>query len=178
MPVNAAFWCIFFQFTGLGFASLAGINKNKKWILAFTCCSNISSTLVMFFAGRYDGAAVTIVCTIRSLLFLYQDKVKGNLIFWGCTAAQVIVGILAWQSRLSLLIIIAPVVLCYSNWFGNSRVIKYGTIISCLCWGTFDFINGVYIEGLRDAAEITSNCVGLVRLSRKEKKAEDLYDFS
>ncbi len=161
--------CIVFQVLGLMFALFAGLNKKKRWILTLTLGANVCSMLVMIFAGRYDGAAATVICTIRAFLFLFQDRVSDNKIFWGCVAAHLIVGILSWQSLLSLLIIVAPIVLCYVNWFGSSPVIKRGTIFSCCCWTVFDFINGIYIEGLRDLAEIISNVIGIVRLRRSRR---------
>ncbi|KIR03871.1 hypothetical protein P261_02686 [Lachnospiraceae bacterium TWA4] len=125
----------------------------------------------MIFAGRYDGAASTLICTIRAFLFLFQDQVKSNKIFWRCVIAQVVVGVVAWQSPLSLLIIVAPVVLCSVNWFGSVKSIKYGTIFSDGCWVIFDISNGIYIEATRDFAEALSNIIGLVR-ERKTKTVD------
>ncbi len=168
--MNAAFWSIVFQLIGVCLVLLAGINKKKSWILVLTFLANICSTMVMILVGRYDGAAATIVCTIRSFLFLYQDRVKTNGIFWVSVAAHLIVGILAWQSPLSVLIIAAPIVLCYVNWFGKPKTIKYGTIASDCCWTVFDIVNGVYIEAARDVAEIVSNVVGLIRIHRDREE--------
>ncbi len=160
-------WCNLFQLFGLGFVLSAGISKHKQWILFLTLCANLCSTAVMFLAGRYDGVAATIVCTVRSFLFLFQDRVEHDGIFWGCVAAHALVGILAWQSPLSLLIIVAPIVLCSVNWFGGVRAIKYGTIVSDCCWAVFDLSCGVYIEGGRDIAEVLSNVIGLLRTQKR-----------
>lgn len=162
--------CILFQIIGLIFALLAGLNKNKFWILALTLGANICSTLVMLLAGRYDGAAATVVGTVRSFLFLFQNKTSDHKIFWGCVSAHILVGILSWQSVLSLLIIIATVVLCYVNWFGDSLKIKYGSILSCTCWVIFDTASGIYIEAARDLAEIVSNVIGLKRIHEAKRK--------
>ncbi len=165
-----------FQFLGLGFVLTAGINKNKKWILFLTFCANICSTIVMILAGRYDGAATTVIGTIRAFLFLFHDRAKDNKIFWGCTIAHAVVGILSWQSSLSLLIIAAPLVLCWTNWFGNVKQIKYGTIFSDLCWAVFDLANGIYVEAARDIGEILSNIVGLLRTPKMKNAMKPLRD--
>ncbi len=170
---NTAIWSIVFQLLGVFFVLLAGVNRKKSWILMLSFLANICSTMVMILVGRYDGAAATIVCTIRSFLFLYQDRVKDNKIFWGSVAAHLVVGILAWQSPLSILIIAVPIVLCYVNWFGRSRTIKYGTIISDCCWTVFDIVNGVYIEAARDVAEIVSNIIGLYRLKKENSSVAE-----
>ncbi len=169
---QAELWCIIFQLLGVFFVLIAGLNKKKKVILVLSFCANICSTLVMILAGRYDGAVATVICTVRSFLFLYQDRVKNNSIFWISVAAHFIAGVLSWQSPLSALIIFAPIVLCYVNWFGKAKDIKYGTIVSCLCWTVFDIINGVYIEAGRDVAEIISNIIGIYRLSGEQKPAD------
>ncbi len=156
----------FFQILGLGFSMSAGFCRKKWWILLLNLCANVCSVSVMVLAGRYDGAVAVLICTIRSLLYLFQDRARTNLIFWGCVGAHVIAGVLAWQSWMSFLIIVAPVVLCYVTWFGKVKQIKYGTIISDLCWMIFDVSSGIYIEAARDVAEGVSNVVGLLRAQR------------
>ncbi len=158
--------CYLFQLIGLFLVLAAGICQKKNWILFLTFCANMCSVLVMLTAGRYDGAAATCVCTLRSFLYLFQDRVHDNKIFWGCVAAQIIVGVMAWQSLFSLLVIAAPVVLCIVSWFGSVRQIKWGTIFSDLCWAVFDMSSGIYIEGARDIAETLANIAGLWRTEK------------
>ncbi len=166
------FWCYFFQVLGLCCVLLAGVHKQKKWILVLNFAANVCSTLVMLLAGRYDGAAATVICTIRAFLFLFRERVRGNKIFWGCVVTHVLVGVISWQSPLSLLIIIAPVVLCSVYWFGGVRTIKYGTIVSDSCWVIFDLSSGIYIEAARDISEILANLVGLFRAKHCDMVSE------
>ncbi|MDD6212779.1 MAG: YgjV family protein [Clostridiales bacterium] len=165
-------WCIFFQILGVVFVLAAGLCQKKNGILFLTFCANVCSVLVMFLAGRYDGVAATVVCTLRAFLFLFRDRAKSNWIYWISTGAHLIVGVLAWQSPMSLLIILAPMVICTVNWFGNVETIKWGTIVSDCCWAVFDFSCGVYIEGMRDLAETCANVIGLwkSRQSRGKRK--------
>lgn len=165
-----SFWGIVFQLLGVIFVLTAGLCRKKNGILFLTFCANFCSVMVMLLAGLYDGAAATIVCTIRAFLFLFHDRVKTNRIFWICVLAHLVVGVLAWQSPISALTIAAPVVLCTVNWFGNVPVIKAGTIFSGLCWAIFDFSGGIYIEGTRDLVETLANIIGWWR-SSKEKTA-------
>ncbi len=165
------FWCYFFQITGLICATSSGISKNKRIIRIFVLGANISSLLVMIFAGRYDGAAATFVGTFRSLLYVFRDRAKTNIIFWICSIAHIAAGLLTWQSPLTLLIIIATVTLCIVLWFGSVKMIKYGTLLSDFCWAIFDFSGGLYIEGARDFIEAASNVGGLWRESRAPSEA-------
>lgn len=164
------FWCYFFQVLGLVFVMISGVSRSRKRILGTMFLANFCSILTMFLAGRFDGGISAAVCTLRTFLFLFRDRVKGNGICWLCVGAHLVTGILAWQSSISILVVVAPVVLTLSQWFGSVNGIKYGTMFSDLCWAVFDFSGGIYIEGLRDLSSVCFNVIGLLRGRNKSEK--------
>ena len=119
-------------------------------ILIFNFVSLIASAFSYIFLSAYSGLAMTIVATIRNIIFIIDEKRNGKsennntkdyIILAILYLISVISGILTYNGILSMMSVIATMLYTYSVWQKNTKIYKILGIPVGIIW----IIYNIYI---------------------------------
>ena len=148
---------------------IASICKDKKNILLWVFIANLSNFLVMLIAQETDGWAGSIATTIRGFLFIYKDKVKTNLLFYIGITLHIVAFIFSYQDIFSFCIIIATMMVCISQWFGNPLQIKIFALLSICMWIIYTIHIGLYLDLPKRIIEGAFLIISIITLIKDNK---------
>ena len=122
-----------------------------------------------------SGFALNVVCVLRNLgCFFVKEKTKPYYAMTGVLMiAMGVMGVLSWESYISLILIVALVANTFFIALGNPQILRYSIVITstmCLIYNIVVFsVGGILLE----AISVVSAIVGSIRflISNKKKKA-------
>lgn len=147
-------------------------NDNKK-IVFISIIANIFATAQYFLLWALTGAIVSIINTIRCLIFyLYKRKgLKPNvLVLVLFEIVAVVSGALSWQNWWSLIPILMTVIYTYGLWQDNTFIIKLATGISGAGWTAYNIISRAYVGAVQSVSQFVSAVIAIVKDRVKKSK--------
>ena len=147
--------------------------EKKKRIYIATFLLNLAQLLMYFFNNDMTTTLIYIVIVIRSLIYIYKDKFKTNIIPYVIIVIQLLIGFSTIETPIQILSIILPCYTCWYLWFYEStQKIRVGNIISNLTWGIYNICTGLYIVLIMRAITVLSNLIAYIKYSKKYNKNE------
>lgn len=134
--------------------------------------ANIVVAIQYFFLDALTGAVISIINTIRCLVFYFYKKkdMKPSLIVLIIfEIIAIISGAISWQDMWSLIPIIVTVIYTYGLWQDNVKVIRITTGIVGAGWAIYNIVVKAFVGALQETAQLISAIIALYR-SRKGKK--------
>lgn len=146
--------------------------KTKEKIVMCSVFANIVVAMQFFLLNAITGAVVSIINTIRCIIFYYYKKkdIKPSIIILLIfEIIAVVSGIMSWQNIWSIIPIIVTVIYTYGLWQDNVKVIRIATGIAGFGWAIYDVIVMAYVGAVQEASQLISAIIALFR-NRKEIK--------
>lgn len=144
--------------------------KTKEKIVMCSVFANIVVAIQFFLLNAITGAVVSIINTIRCIIFYYYKKkdMKPSLIILLIfEIIAVVSGIMSWQNIWSTIPIIVTVIYTYGLWQDNVKVIRITTGIAGFGWAIYDIIVMAYVGAVQETSQLISAIIALAR-NRKE----------
>lgn len=134
--------------------------------------ANIVVAIQYFLLNALTGAIISILNTIRCLVFYFYKKkdMKPSLIVLIIfEVIAIISGIVSWQDMWSLIPIIVTVIYTYGLWQDNVKVIRITTGIVGAGWAIYNVVVKAFVGALQEIAQLISAIISLYR-GKKEKQ--------
>lgn len=146
--------------------------KTKEKIVMCSVFANIVVAIQFFLLNAITGAVVSIINTIRCIIFYYykkKDMKPSIIILLIFEIIAVVSGIMSWQNIWSIIPIIVTVIYTYGLWQDNVKVIRIATGIAGFGWAIYDIIVMAYVGAIQEASQLISAIIALFR-NRKDIK--------
>ena len=116
---------VILQIIALVAGILVAVVKKKNEVLVVTFAYNIFSLLSIFIKGDYTTVWSCVVINIRSIVYLFQDRLKkhkyANSIPFVVILAHIVLFILCFNHWYQVLTYVAPIILALALWFESDR---------------------------------------------------------
>lgn len=140
--------------------------KTKEKIVMCSVFANIVVAIQFFLLNAITGAVVSIINTIRCIIFYYykkKDMKPSIIILLIFEIIAVVSGIMSWQNIWSIIPIIVTIVYTYGLWQDNVKVIRIATGIAGFGWAIYDVIVMAYVGAIQEASQLVSAIIALFR---------------
>lgn len=145
--------------------------EKKKRIYIATFWLNFSQLLMYFFNNDLTTALIYIVIVVRSLVYIYKDKFKTNIIPYLAITIQILIGCLTIQNRLQIFSVLIACYSCWYLWFYNdTQKLRIGNIIANTAWAIYNICNGLYIILIMRIMTIISNLSAYIKRKKELSK--------
>ncbi|MBR1540975.1 MAG: YgjV family protein [Clostridia bacterium] len=142
--------------------------EKKKRIYIATFLLNFSQLLMYYFNKDITTSFIYIVITIRSLLYIYKDNFKTNLIPYTAIVIQLLIGYFTIENTSQIISILIPCYSCWYLWFyQDTQKLRIGNIIANFAWGIYNIIGGLYIILIMRLITILSNLIAYTKRKRE-----------
>ena len=173
------------QIVGI-FGMLASVlsyqQKGKARILTFQLLGSALFVVNFFMLGAFSGAILNLIAIIRALIFIYEDKIRGDHPAW--TVGLTVVYILSYVSvftvfgkeptPLNLILEVLPVIAMTVTTIAfrskEDKILRRVAFISSPLWLTYNFIFFSLGGIIGETLNLTSAIIGTLRLDRKKKE--------
>lgn len=143
--------------------------KNRIYIATFLL--NLSQLILYFVNDDITTGLVYIIIVVRSLIYIYKDKFKSNIIPYFIIAIQLIIGFATMDNALQILSILIPCYSCWYLWFSkDTQQLRVGNIIANTAWAVYNVCDGLYIILIMRAMTIGSNLIAYINRTRELSK--------
>lgn len=143
--------------------------EKKKRIYIANFLLNFSLLMMYYFKSDYTTALIYIVISIRSLVYIYKDKFKTNIIPCIAIIIQILIGYVTIENGFQIFSVIIACYSCWYLWFyNNTQKLRIGNIIANTAWAIYNIYGGLYIVLIMRGITITSNIVAYIKCSCEE----------
>ena len=143
------------------------VTEKKKRIYIATFLLNLSQLIIYFLNNDLTTALIYIVIVIRSLIYIYKDNFKTNIIPYLAILIQLIIGYFTIENAIQILSVLIPCYSCWYLWFyKDTQKLRIGNIIANTVWAVYNIYNGLYIILIMRSMTIGSNAIAYIRRKR------------
>lgn len=148
--------------------------EKKKRIYVATFLLNLAQLLMYFFNNDLTTGLIYIIIVVRSLIYIYKDKIKTNIIPYIVIIIQLLIGIFTIENPLQIISVLIPCYSCWYLWFyDTTQKLRIGNIIANLAWAVYNICCGLYIVLIMRAITVGSNFIAYIKFkNNKEKSGE------
>lgn len=147
-------------------ASLSLFQKEKWKTMLFLCVSNIVLIAIYILCGSLVGGLLTVGALLRTIVFLiYSKKNKKPNIFvlLAFEIYYIVITATLWSSYVDLFILINLMMLTYTTWQDNVKILRIGYMLSFFLLVPYDILIGAYTTVLSETILFISALVSLVK---------------
>ena len=138
--------------------------ENKKRIYIATFLLNFAQLVMYWFNNDLATSLIYIIVTIRSILCIYKDRFKTDLVPYLIINIQMLIGCITIDNSLQLISILIPCYSCWYLWFYNdTQKIRIGNIIANTAWAAYNICTGLYIILIMRFITIGSNLIAYIK---------------
>jgi len=138
--------------------------EKKKRIYIATFLLNFAQLVMYAFDSDLTTAYIYIVITIRSLIYIYKDNFKTNVIPYIIIAIQILIGYATLENGFQIFSVVIPCYSCWYLWFyQDTQKLRIGNIIANTAWAIYNTVNGLYIILIMRAITIISNMIAYIK---------------
>ncbi len=139
-------------------------SESIRKIFVVTLLFNAFNLLCYYLNGDMATTYLYIVICVRSVVYIYRDKIKKYRFHFLVPVAAIIVqtwvGFTSIDTLWQLLPIIAPCYVNYYLWFYEStQKLRIGNIVNNSLWGVYNFASGLWIIGVARIITVIMNIV-------------------
>ncbi len=145
--------------------------KTKEKIVMCSIFANFVVTIQYFLLNALTGAVISIINTIRCIIFYYykkKDKKPSLLVLLIFEIIAIVSGIISWQNIWSIIPIIITVIYTYGLWQDNVTIIRITTGIAGFGWTIYNIIVKAYVGAIQEVSQLISAIISLIKNKNKE----------
>lgn len=141
---------IILQILAVGFGIYTAFSHKKKNVLIATFIYNALNLACIFIIKDFSTLYSSILINVRSVLFLFQDKIKihknANTLPWIIVLCHIAIGVANVQNWYQILSVIAPILITLALWFETNRQrLRAEQMSSEVIWLTYNACVGLYL---------------------------------
>ena len=160
----------FFSFLAVILSFIAYQFKTQKHVLIFNTAVTVSMMLSYLFLGAYSGMALNVIGIVRNIVYYYKNKrmFSSPAIPYIFALAMALVGAMAWQGAVSLLIIAA---LAINTVFMSKdpQPLRISILLTSTMILIYDILVMSYGGVINEAVAIISSIIGIIRYKKKKE---------
>jgi hypothetical protein len=145
--------------------------KDRKKILIFQILVTALWTLHFILLKNPTGAAINGMQAVRSVIYLKKEDNKwAQWLGWPVIfiVISVAIGIITWESPLSLLPVIATSLSTVSLWMKKPKTIRLLTVPVSVLWGIYDAVNRSAAGACNEIFTLVSIIIAIFRIDIKQ----------
>ena len=149
---------------------LSLIQKEKWKIMLYLSFSNVLLIITYILTGNTASSILCVGAFLRTIVYFTYSKCnkKPNIyVLIGFLAYFTTVFIIFWQSYVDLLMLLNLSMLTYTTWQDNTKLLRYGYIVSSILLATFDILVGAYTTAISDILLLISAICGVIKYKEK-----------
>ena len=147
--------------------------ENIKRIYVVTFLFNLSNLIMYLFNKDKTTTILYIIITLRSLVYIYRDKLKTVLIPIIAILVQLIVGFTTIDNAWQLIPIVIPCYVCYYMWFNKTtQQLRLSNAFCNFMWFVYNMKTGLYIVAVSRLITTVNNIMAY----RKNKESIDAIE--
>lgn len=145
--------------------------KNMKNVLKIKLLADIIWGTHYFLMGAYSGFATNLVCCIRELIFMNNDKglFKSKLWPWVFVIFNAVGAMFTWKGWYSIIPAMVFVFGTYSFWQKNVNVARKIAVTNNVCMFTYDVFVSSYMGMISEGLAFISVIMAIISNRRIEK---------
>ena len=146
--------------------------KTKEKIVMCFVFANLVVTIQFFLLNAITGAVISIINTIRCIIFYYykkKDKKPSLIILLIFEIVAIVSGMMSWQNMWSVIPIIVTLIYTYGLWQDNVKVIRITTAVVGLGWAIYNVMVMAYVGAIQEISQFVSAMIALIK-NKKETK--------
>lgn len=147
--------------------------KKRTIILLIQILSSTLWAIQFLLLGGITGAALNILAIIRALIYMQKDKYAWTNSLWlpiGSSIVFVTVGIITYESLISILPMIAMVIASFALFVRDERKIRLMSLGISPPWLIYDAFSGSVAGVISEVFTICSIIIALIRYRKKAIK--------
>ena len=147
--------------------------KTKEKIVMCFVFANLVVTIQFFLLNAISGAVISIINTIRCIIFYYykkKDKKPSLIILFIFEIVAIVSGMMSWQNMWSVIPIIVTLIYTYGLWQDNVKVIRITTAVVGLGWAIYDVIVMAYVGAIQEISQFVSAMIALIKNKEETKE--------
>lgn len=126
-------------FVGMVLGFLTFQQNEKRKILLIQACACVMFSLHFFMLGAFTGMAMNLLEILRNFVFAQKHGKRRQLFLTICfVSAFIILGIIIWESQISLFPIVAMSLSTTAFSLQNPRNIRFCTLPASALWMTYN----------------------------------------
>lgn len=176
--MSTQFWIV--QALGLVIVALtvASFFQKEKWKMMI-CLSLTNAFMIATYilSGSLLGGILVAGALFRTIIYFCYSRINKQpepIIMVLFEIYYVIVSIILWDNVYSLLMIINLVVVTYTSWQRDVRVMRFGYVLSSLLLIPFDILLGAYTTAASEVIMLLSVLLSLIKYAKVTKNADNV----
>lgn len=172
-------WFYLAQAVGLAavtFYLLGYLQRKGKRILAFNLTARVLYVAQYLLLGAFEGAVLDVAGSAASVLAGQKErsfiKKYRVLCIVGVNLLIIALGLLVYESPLSLLPIAAVMLHTGAFWLNSDRWVRFVSLLGCPLWFIYNFASEAYFSSVGDALSFLFIVISIVRYDLKKKPEE------
>lgn len=155
------------QIIALGVNIYIAFTKKERVYLA-TFIFNAANLFLYMWIGETSAVVSYLLITVRSLVYLFKDKVNLKYMPVAFIILHVIFGILTVESLIGWLSVLAPCFTCVYMWVSkNEQQLRIGNMVNNGIWLVYNCCMGLWVVALSRVITIVANMIGYIKGKRK-----------
>jgi ribosomal protein S18 acetylase RimI-like enzyme len=176
--MDMMFWLV----QGLGILTiiltLLSFLQKEKWKMNLCLgATNVCLIATYILSGSLLGGLLVLGALIRTIVFfLYSKKNKRPepIIMIMFEVYYIVMAIVMWRNVYDLLMVINLVVVTYTSWQDDVRVLRFGYAFSSLLLIPYDILLGAYTTALSEVLMLGSVVFALIKYSKVTKTSNNV----
>lgn len=145
--------------------------ENKKNIYIVTFLFNFANLLMYFFNDDKTTTITYIIIALRSLIYIYKDKLKTHIIPILFISLHLFIGFYNIKNIWELIPIIIPSLVCYYMWYSkNTQELRLWNAFCNACWSIYNLKTGLYIVMISRIITVIMNLSQYVKKNKIKKE--------
>ena len=139
--------------------------------------TNAFMIAIYILSGSLLGGLLVAGALIRTIVYFIYNKSNKRpepIVMIMFEIYYVVISIILWNNVFDLLMLINLVVVTYTSWQKDVRVLRFGYIFSSLLLIPYDILLGAYTTAVSEVIMLGSVVYSLIKYARVTKSSEDV----
>ena len=158
--------------------TLLSFVQKEKWKM-MVCLLLTNATLIASYVlvGNNLGIWLVAGALVRTLVYFYYNHINKKpepLFMFLFEVYYIVVAILNWSDPVDLLMVINLIVVTYTSWQDNGKVLRFGYIFSSLLLIPYDIYYGLYTIAISEVVMFVQTIITLIKYANTTKTSYDI----
>lgn len=147
--------------------------QKEKWkMMLFMSATNVIMVATYILCGELLGGILVVGALVRTLVYFFYSKHNKRpepIVMISFEIYCMVMSILLWDSAVDLLMIMNILVVTYTTWQNDVRILRLGYVFSSIMLITYDIMIGAYTTAISEVLMLISVVMSLIKYSKVTK---------
>lgn len=147
--------------------------QKEKWkMMVWLSATNVILITTYILCGSLLGGLLCAGALLRTIVFFYFNKANKKpepIVLILFEIYYIVISVVMWKSPVDLFMLINLVIITYTSWQDNVRVLRFGYVASAFLLIPYDIMLGAYATVFSEVAMLVSVVIALIRYSNVTK---------